>query len=169
MKLDIKDIQLTAENTLMMYIPRNYADELRKIVEKKGIKSVEIKTKRKSRSLNANNYFWTMCNKIAIKLGSTDDEVYMRMLRDFGTKEYVAVIPEAITMLKKAYKIVEIINNVQVNGTKAVQVRLIRGSSTYDTKEMSILINGLVQEARLLDIEVLTPNEIKSMMENYGG
>ncbi len=172
MKLTTKDCCIirdptTSKNYFNMILPTKDVDKWQDIVDKEGLKTVEIKQKRKGRSLNANNYFWQMCNKIANKLDSTDDEIYNRMLRDWGTKEYVAVIPDAIPMLKKAYKIVEIVSNVNVQGKKAVQVRLIRGSSTYDTKEMSRLINGLVEEAKILGIETLTPNEVNAMMENY--
>lgn len=44
---------------------------------------------------------------------------------------------------------------------------VIRGSHTYDTKEMSILIDGVVEDAKEQGIEVLTPDEIARMMEAY--
>lgn len=43
-----------------------------------------------------------------------------------------------------------------------------RGSHTYDTKEMSELIKGTVQEAKALGIETATPQEIKEMEERWG-
>ena len=152
---------------MSLIIPIQNVDKLRKIVDSEKFKVIEIKKKTEKRSLSANNYHWQLINKIAKKINSTDDEVYDRMLRDWGTKEYVAVVPEAIPLLKKAYKIVEIVSKVKVNGKNAVQLRLIRGSSTFDTLEMSKLINGVVEEAKILDIETITPNEIKMMIERY--
>lgn len=42
-----------------------------------------------------------------------------------------------------------------------------RGSHTYDTKEMSELIKGTVAEAKELGIETATPQEIKEMEERW--
>jgi len=172
MKFDTKEVRVKLENEgwcLVAKIPNNLVDKVEKLTDKEGVKSVEIKQKRKSRSLNANAYFWTICNKIAIILGSTDEEVYERMLCDYGTKEYVVAVPEARPILLKAYKIVEVVSSVKIKNKQGTQFRLIRGSSTYDTKEMSVLINGVVQEAKALNIETLTPNEIESMMVSYEG
>jgi len=168
MKFNTPDIAIEGD-VLKIRVPPNYIDKLTKLSEKDCLKSIEVKQYREKRSINANNYAWQLINQIAVKLGSTDTEVYYRMLRDYGTKDYIAVIKEAIPTIKKAYKIVEVVSQVKVNGKPAVQLRLIRGSSTYDTLEMSTLINGIVQEASILGIETMTPNELKSMMEGYNG
>lgn len=44
---------------------------------------------------------------------------------------------------------------------------LLAGSSTYDTKEMSELINGLVSECKEQGIETLPPEELARMMAEY--
>ena len=44
---------------------------------------------------------------------------------------------------------------------------VLAGSSTYDTKEMSELINGLVSECKEQGIETLTPDELARMMKDY--
>jgi hypothetical protein len=47
--------------------------------------------------------------------------------------------------------------------------RIIRGTHTYDTKEMSALIDGVVQEAKDLGIETMTPEQIKRMEAAWQG
>lgn len=42
--------------------------------------------------------------------------------------------------------------------------KVYKGSSEYDSKEMAILIDGIVQEAKALDIETRTPAEIDEMI-----
>ena len=44
---------------------------------------------------------------------------------------------------------------------------VLAGSSTYDTKEMSELINGLVAECKEQGIETLPPEELARMMSEY--
>lgn len=42
------------------------------------------------------------------------------------------------------------------------------GSSKYDAEEMSKLIDGVIEEARALDIETATPEELARMKEEWG-
>lgn len=170
MKLNTKNIRLiqsSGEWFTVINIPNNLVDKLKPVIDKDVAKSIEIKVKRQSRSLNANNFSWQLINKLAIKMGSTDDEVYNNMLHRYGVKEYYVAPEGAMSLLKKAYKIVEMVSGVQVNKKDAIQFRCIRGQSTYDTKEMSTFIEGIISEAKLLKIETLTTNEIKIMMANY--
>ena len=45
---------------------------------------------------------------------------------------------------------------------------MIKGSSEYDTKEMSSFIDGIISEAKGLGIETLPPEELERMMKDYG-
>lgn len=38
-----------------------------------------------------------------------------------------------------------------------------RGSHDYDTKEMTILLDGMIQEAQSVGIETLTPDQLAEM------
>lgn len=54
------------------------------------------------------------------------------------------------------------------NGQSLNFFRIYRGSHTYDTKEMSILIDGTVQEAKDLGIETMTPDELDRIKQEWG-
>ena len=41
------------------------------------------------------------------------------------------------------------------------------GSSEYNTQEMSVLIDGIVQEAKQLGIETLTPMELARLKDEW--
>lgn len=41
------------------------------------------------------------------------------------------------------------------------------GSSTYDTRQMSQLIDSLVQDCKALDIETMAPDKLAAMMEAW--
>ena len=45
--------------------------------------------------------------------------------------------------------------------------RIYRGSSTYNTEEMSKLIDGTVMEAKQLGIETMTPDQMKRMLASW--
>lgn len=52
-------------------------------------------------------------------------------------------------------------------GKEVVFYRLMRGSHTYDSREMSELIKGTIQEAEDLGIETLTPRELEQMLGKW--
>ncbi len=50
---------------------------------------------------------------------------------------------------------------------KCIRVNCYYGSSTYNTKEMSLLIELLVQQAKELNIETKPQAEINSLLESW--
>ena len=147
----------------------NQVDELNKLCSKDVDKTIEIKQYREKRSLSANAYCWVLCDKIAKVLDSTAEEVYIDKLHDYGTCEYIGCLPDIIPELKKTIKVVEVKCKCMINGKQGVTLKLIRGSSTYDSKEMSTFIEGLVNDAKVLKIETMVPEELKRMMASYEG
>ncbi len=154
---------------LVVEVPKeeNVISGIDKICKQDKPISVEIKVKREGRSLSANGMAWSLIDQIAKKMGSTSEEIYLIMLERYGVKEYSAIPKGDLDLKKKAYKIVEIIENVLVNGKPWLGIMTIRGSSTYDTKEFSVLLEGIISEAKELGIETATPNEIAEMMAIY--
>lgn len=172
MKLSVKDINLAQNGNqwgVWFNIPNTLVDKFKKLAEKDCVKSIEIKQYREKRSLSANAYCWVLCDKIAKVLDSTAEEVYIDKLHDYGTCEYIGCLPDIIPELKKTIKVVEVKGKCMINGKQGVTLKLIRGSSTYDSKEMSTFIEGLVNDAKVLKIETMVPEELKRMMESYEG
>ena len=160
----------SGEVALLLNLPREYqkdVNEINKLIESDKLKTIELKQFKEKRSLDSNAYCWVLIDKIAKKLGTTDEEVYIKMLKRYGTKDYVAALEDAKPILEKVYKIVEAISDCSINDKTGKTFRLIRGSSTYDSLEMSQLINGIVDEAKTLGIETATPNEIAELMAKW--
>ena len=126
--------------------------------------SVSLKKYRRKRSLDANAYCWALCSRIAEKVGSSKDEIYEQMLQDYGCfyeddEGYIAVtVKSGVDMSKigghwKFYK---------DNGKFSSYLK-IKGSSEYDSAEMSRFIDGIISEAKELGISTETPDEIERM------
>lgn len=60
------------------------------------------------------------------------------------------------------------LGEVTVNGKTGVQLQCYFGSSTYDAKEMSVLIDGVVSECKEMGIETMTPDEIARLKSEWG-
>lgn len=122
------------------------------------------------RSLNANAYAWVLISKIAEKVGSSKDEIYDKMLQDYGTidEEFppLTIIADAdISILKDHFKLFE---TNMVGDRKFNSYFRIKGSSEMDSKEMARFIDNIVEDAKGFGIETATPDEIQRMKEQWG-
>ena len=114
------------------------------------------------RSLSANAYAWALINKIADTLRKSKEEVYLQMLKDYGQSEFVSVLSNID--VKGYFKYYEEYGKGHVEGREFTHYKVYKGSSEFNSKEMAILIDGIVQEAKALDIETRTPAEIDEMI-----
>lgn len=133
---------------------------------------VEIKKWRKKRSLDANAYAWVLIDKIAQATGVSKTEVYRKVIREIGgVSEIVCVRTEAVDKLREGWEAHGLGWQTDVMPSKikgCTNVVLYYGSSTYDTKQMSALIDSLVQDAQALGIETLPPHEIARLNSLWG-
>lgn len=134
-------------------------------LDKDTLYDVKIEKHRKKRSNNANSYLWELCTQIGNKMNLSKNEVYLQMLKDYGQSMLIPVKkglkPEGYT------KYYEFECSSQLNGKEADWYKCYKGSSKYDTKEMSILIEGVKQEARQLGIKTLEDYEIEKLIEEW--
>ena len=130
---------------------------------------VQAKVHRNKRSLDSNAYAWVLMQKIAEATGLDKWDVYLNCLQRYSRAfTHVIVKPNAIDRLKELYRVCIDLGEVTVNGKTGHQLQVYFGSSTFDTKEMSVFIDGIVSECRDLEIELLPPSEIERMKEEWG-
>ena len=123
--------------------------------------SIEIKPYREKRSLNANAYAWKLIGEIANIVRSSKDEVYLEMLRKYGQSELISVLSHI--PIEQYVKYCDEVGESKLNGKMFKHYRVYKGSSEFDTREMSILIDGIVGEAKELGIQTETPAELERM------
>lgn len=122
---------------------------------------------RKKRSLDANAYVWVLMTKIANHpdIRSSKEEVYEDMLQKYGFLDED----------EDGYIVITVKTNVNMNrigghwkyykgNGKFDSYLAIKGTSEYNTSEMAHFIDQVVQEAKYLGIETMTPNEIERMV-----
>lgn len=113
----------------------------------------DIVPHKEKRSLNANALLWACIGEIANKMRMDNWSVYLNMLKSYGQYTYVLCKPHAVEKMKEIWRETEEIGEVDVNGQKSVQLLCYYGSSTYDTKEFSRLLDGVIQEMKNLGLE----------------
>lgn len=133
--------------------------------------TLKVSKFRKNRSLDANAYMWILCDKLAEKIGITKDEVYRRHIKDIGVFRTVEIDEKAADTLIHSWGlhgtgwIAERLDYSQHDGFTIIA--LYYGSSTYNTKQMSRLINGIVEDCKDQGIETLTPEELQQLKEAW--
>lgn len=138
----------------------------------------EIKEYREKRSLDANAYMWVLCTAISKELSKespvSKEDVYRRAVREGNCYYPVPVKDEAVEHYQKiwasngigwfaeiAYK------SPTLDGYTTLHAYY--GSSEYDSKQMSDIVNVIVEEAGELGIETHTPDEINRLISLWGG
>ena len=134
-------------------------DIIRWLLNQDREKVFEVKQHREKRSLNANAYAWTLIGKIADVVRSSKDEIYLQMLKRYGQSSIVSVVSEVD--VSGYFKYYEEFGQSSLNGKDFTHYKIFKGSSEYDSKEMSIVIDGIVSEAQELEIETVPPYEIE--------
>lgn len=129
-------------------------------------KLYEIKEYHKKRSLNSNSYCWALIGKIADVLRAKKDEIYIQMLEDYGQSLLIPL--EEGKKPDGYFKYFKYITKSELNGKKADWYKVFKGSSNYDSKEMAVLIDGIIYEAQELGIETIPPEEIEQLKKMWG-
>ena len=124
--------------------------------------SVKIDKHREKRSLNANNYAWHLITEIANEIGLSKESLYEDMLRHYGQRTTIRVGAD-IDLMAYGIKYFELIDEYEGQAEYFV----FKGSSEMDSKEMAILIDGIVQEATNLQIPTKSDEELESLLKNW--
>ena len=126
----------------------------------------EIEKKRKKRSNDANALCWKLCTEIANVLRVEKESIYVDMLKRYGQSDIVSVL--STVNVKGYFKYYDEFGKGTVNGKEFTHYKVYKGSSEYDTKEMSILLDGIIDEAKAMDIEVISEREKSLLLEEWG-
>lgn len=144
-----------------------YLDELKD----KDLK-VQMSVWRQDRSLNANNYCWKLLDEIAQRTHSTKEEVYREIISKVGVFEILPIKNEAVDNFVEKWEsrglgwVCNIMRDSKIpNYTNVIAYY---GSSVYNTKEMSRLIDEVVQEAQALGVQTKTPQELAELKNLWG-
>ena len=172
---EIKDISIDyLTNKPQIILTLNERESLLSLEKLKGDKlSVEIKKWRKKRSLDANSYCWVLCDRIAKELSKesivTKEQIYKDAISQVGTFEPMIIEEKAYDNFKRIWEkqgLGFIVQEV-TRKDKCIKVHCYYGSSTYDTKEMSLLIEIIVDLAKSIDIETKPKEEIESLLRSW--
>ena len=157
---------------LIIDIPPDQRGAVMKFLRTKKDKPYDltIKEHRNKRSLDANAYCWKLIGLLADAMRIPPIEVYRQAIINIGGNyEAIPIKEEAVEKFKEVWQkqglgwLVFDMGASKLSGYR--NLRVYYGSSTYDTRQMSMLIENLVQDCQALGIETKSKEEIFSLME----
>lgn len=144
--------------------------------QKEFLLDIQAKKHREKRSLDANSYFHVLVDKLAkyekVSLAQMKNEmIFMYGKQAFNADGNMIIIKTNVE--PTYYKNLESMHWCWVrtdfeNGIPVYFYKLYEGSHTYNSKEMSLLIDGTVNECKDRGIETMTPAELRRMYEMWG-
>lgn len=132
--------------------------------------NIELKKYREKRSLDSNAYAWVLLGELQNFLNIPKEEIYKDLIRNIGSYEVVPVRDEAVEKFRQAWSKNGIGWVTETTKSKLdgyTNIIAYFGSSTYNTKEMTRLINLLVEECKQFGIETKSQEEIDSLLKEW--
>ncbi len=138
---------------------------------------IRIKKHTNKRSLDANAYFHVLVDKLADKLRISKVRCKNMMIGRYGQPLFIDESETAEAVIKTNIPVEQMLESETVHcmpcGRKVEEdkelifYKIFRGSSTYNTKEMSVLIDGTVSECKEQGIETLAPEELERLLKSW--
>lgn len=144
-----------------------------KMLEKVNGKDAEfsITPHREKRSMDANRYMWALIDQIADMTHEKREDIYRNAIKENGVYDDMAVLDKAVNDFRRRWAANGVGYFSEIFPSKlegCVRVRAYSGSSVYDSKQMSRLIDAVVYSAADLGIETKTPDELAELKSKWG-
>ena len=162
----------SAGEWLMISVKDGQAKELCEKLLKDKKYDLTVKQHRKHRSLDANAYAWTLIDKLSAALHKKKSEIYREAIKNIGGVSESFCLPTAA-----AVRLAESWDDGSHLGRQAIiedaifegcsNLTLFFGSSEYDTKQMSALIDSIIEDCKAVGIETLPPEKLAILKEEW--
>ena len=135
--------------------------------------NIELKKYRKPRSLDANKYFWKLLQEVCDYKDIDTIEDYKRRVKELGIFKQFKIMTQDVKTLEKIWTdrgiawFCEIVDTTYIGDTEFKIINAYYGSSSYNSKQMSRLIDNLVQDCKAVGIETKPQAEIDSLLKQW--
>ena len=135
--------------------------------------NIELKKWYKKRSLDANSYFWKILTELCDLAEINTVEEYKRRVKELGIFRQFKIMTDQVNTFTKIWEdkgiawFCEILDAEYIGNIEFKIINAYYGSSSFNSKQMSRLIDGVVQDCKIYGIETKSKNEINSMLENW--
>lgn len=135
--------------------------------------NIELKKYRKPRSLDANKYFWKLLQEVCDYKDIDTIADYKRRVKELGIFKQFKIMTQDVKTFEKIWTdrgiawFCEIVDTTYIGDTEFKIINAYYGSSSYNSKQMSRLIDNLVQDCKAVGIETKPQAEIDSLLKQW--
>lgn len=172
---NITDINIdfeTNKTKLILMLDTKQLEVLEQL-KKCGKLNVEIKKYRQKRSLDANRYFWKLLTEYAEEKEIDAIEEYKERVKRLGIFRVSRIETKDLETFKKSWEnwgtawFCEVYDTEYLGDIEFKILHLYYGSSSFNSKQMSRLVNDLVEDCKEIGIETKPQAEIDSLLKEW--
>lgn len=173
MNLTFKEARLEQDGGCWLCLKVQEPAPARKFVltHKDRLFDCEIKEHREKRSIDANNFYWMMCGKLAQAINEPPEEVYKRHIKDIGNYEVLCVQDKAVGDFTRRWCSNHLGRFVETRDSKifgCTTLLAYYGSSDFDKTQMSRLIDNCIQDCQAVGVETWPEDKVALLKEEWG-
>lgn len=169
MKAKINNFIVAGKQYITFELVEDFREQYDSLKDK--LLDITVKEHKEKRSLDANAYCWVLLGKLAEKTGIDRATIYQSLIKEIGgNSEPICVRDSAVDKLVSGWGhngIGWVADTFKSKIEGCTNVILYYGSSTYDSKQMSRLIDLVVQECKQQGIETYTPEQLARLKEEW--
>lgn len=149
-----------------MRILSEFVNKDTKIITVEIGKNEEIQVKRANRSNKANAYFWKLLQQLCYEMNIDVIQEYRKRVKELGIFRQWELDNNSVPTFIKVWEekgLAWFVEKVEEIGSKTV-INAYYGSSSYNSKQFSKLLDHLVQDCRSIGIQTLEDIEIEELI-----
>ena len=134
-------------------------------------KDEEVFVKKKKRSNNANSMFWELLQQLCEELNLDVIQEYRKRVKELGIFQSFELDTKNVPTFEKIWcekGLGWFTEKVDESGSKT-RINAYYGSSSYNSKQFSRLLDNLVQDCRSVGIQTLEDLEIQELIRREYG
>ena len=134
-------------------------------------KKYEVKEVRKKRSTNANNYFWKLLQELCELQNLDTIQEYKKRVKELGIFRRFRIETKDVNTFETMWQdkgiawFCEIADTEYIGNVEFKIVNAYYGSSSFNSKQMARLIDGVVQDCNAVGIPTKPQAEIDSLLK----
>ena len=125
--------------------------------------TAKIAPKQERRDLDANAMYWALCGKLAKAMGEPPECIYRRHIKDIGNYELLCMHTHAVASFGQKWTSNHIGRFIETRASKingCTTVLAYYGSSDFDKRQMSQLIDNCIQDCKNAGVETAAGVEL---------
>lgn len=146
-----------------MRILSEFIQEDTKILTVQINKNEELYVKKKKRSKDQNSYFWELLQQLCFEMNLDVIQEYKKRVKELGIFQTFELDTKNLATFEKLWGdrgLAWFTEKVEESGNKTI-INAYYGSSSYNSKQMSRLLDNLVQDCKEVGIQTLDMLEIE--------